>query len=235
MNDADQRERSWKRACASIGARALSQPASVPSDAAQRPMQQGPGAGLGAQSLLLPGDDPAEGRSADRALRRRRPRREWRKRLEDHDGDEDRRRRHRALAQADRRPGPRPRVRHVDALLLPATRFAVQAYVHYVRERSLLEAVASWLTELFSPQIITERMGGMLGALRFRHAGDAWRISTSARRRPQRDADFALDWVKQHATDAGAAAGGHRRAGIQVRRAVVHAGCAALRLCRAGA
>ena len=47
-------------------------------------------------------------------------------------------------------------------LLLPATRFAVQAYVHFVRERSLLEAVASCLTELFSPQIITERMAGML-------------------------------------------------------------------------
>ena len=47
-------------------------------------------------------------------------------------------------------------------LLLPATRFAVQAYVHYVRERSMLEAVASCLTEMFSPQIITERMSGML-------------------------------------------------------------------------
>ena len=47
-------------------------------------------------------------------------------------------------------------------LLLPATRFAVQAYVHFVRERSLLEAVASCLTEMFSPQIISERMAGML-------------------------------------------------------------------------
>ena len=34
--------------------------------------------------------------------------------------------------------------------------------MHYVREHSLLEAVASCLTELFSPQIITERMSGML-------------------------------------------------------------------------
>ena len=46
--------------------------------------------------------------------------------------------------------------------LLPATRFAVDAYVHFVRERSLLEAVASSLTELFSPQIIGERVEGML-------------------------------------------------------------------------
>src|SRR5215472_8199478 len=32
---------------------------------------------------------------------------------------------------------------------LPATRFAVEAYVAFVRERTLLEAVASSLTELF--------------------------------------------------------------------------------------
>src|SRR6202021_952518 len=46
--------------------------------------------------------------------------------------------------------------------LLPATRFAVDAYVHFVREKTLLEAIASSLTELFSPVIIGERMEGML-------------------------------------------------------------------------
>src|SRR5258708_23982991 len=46
--------------------------------------------------------------------------------------------------------------------LLPATRFAVDAYVHFVREKTLLEAVASSLTELFSPAIINERIEGML-------------------------------------------------------------------------
>src|SRR5262249_56292964 len=46
--------------------------------------------------------------------------------------------------------------------LLPATRFAVEAYVHFVRDKTLLEAVASSLTELFSPQIIGERVEGML-------------------------------------------------------------------------
>src|SRR6202012_1876375 len=89
-------------------------------------------------------------------------RREWRKRLEDHDRDEN-------------RPGGIERwLRLTDGLgldrggvtstklLLPAAGLAVQAYVHLVRERSLLEAVASCLTELFSPQIITERMSGML-------------------------------------------------------------------------
>ena len=46
--------------------------------------------------------------------------------------------------------------------LLPATRYAVDAYVHFVRDKTLLEAIASSLTELFSPEIISERMEGML-------------------------------------------------------------------------
>ena len=45
---------------------------------------------------------------------------------------------------------------------LPATRFAVEAYVDFVRERTLLEAVASSLTELFAPTIHHERISGML-------------------------------------------------------------------------
>ena len=41
---------------------ALSRPASLPRPAARRQAQQGPGAGLGAQPLRLPGGDPAQGR-----------------------------------------------------------------------------------------------------------------------------------------------------------------------------
>lgn len=44
--------------------------------------------------------------------------------------------------------------------ILPATRFAVDAYVHFVHEKSLLEAVASSLTELFAPAIHRERIAG---------------------------------------------------------------------------
>src|SRR3712207_8273119 len=36
--------------------------------------------------------------------------------------------------------------------ILPATKFAVDAYVRFVREQSLLEAIASSLTELFAPR-----------------------------------------------------------------------------------
>ena len=51
--------------------------------------------------------------------------------------------------------------------LLPGTRFAVDAYVALVRDRSVLEAIASSLTELFSPTIIAERVSGMLANYEF--------------------------------------------------------------------
>jgi pyrroloquinoline-quinone synthase len=81
---------------------------------------------------------------------------------------------------------------------LPATRFAVEAYVTFVRERTLVEAVASSLTELFAPQIHRERIAGMLESYDF--IGE--KAMQYFRRRldqANRDADFALAYVKQHA------------------------------------
>ena len=65
----------------------------------------------------------------------------------------------------------------------------------------LLEAVASSLTELFSPQIIGERMEGMLKNYDFVTAET---LAYFSQRPPQaeRDARFALDYVKQHARTA---------------------------------
>jgi pyrroloquinoline-quinone synthase len=82
---------------------------------------------------------------------------------------------------------------------LPATRFAVEAYVAFVRERPLVEAVASSLTELFAPKIHEERIAGMLESYAF--IGE--RAMQYFKRRldqANRDADFALDYVKRHAT-----------------------------------
>jgi coenzyme PQQ biosynthesis protein C len=81
---------------------------------------------------------------------------------------------------------------------LPGTRFAVDAYVHFVREKTLLEAIASSLTELFSPAIISERMEGMLKNYAFVTAET---LAYFSQRPPQaeRDSRFALDYVKQHA------------------------------------
>ena len=125
-------------------------------------------------------------------------RREWRSRLVDHDGE------HegdggiaRWLKLTDGLGLDRDYVTSLRGLL-PGTRFAVEAYVRFVREKTLLEAIASSLTELFSPVIITERMAGMLANYDFVSRET---MSYFDKRPPQaqRDSDFALDYVKRHA------------------------------------
>lgn len=102
-------------------------------------------------SLIARFADPAE-------------RREWRRRLTDHDGDAaDAGGIERWLRLCEGVGLDRRQAVAGDGIL-PATRFAVDAYVNFVRERTILEAVASSLTELFAPTIIAERLAGMLGA-----------------------------------------------------------------------
>jgi coenzyme PQQ biosynthesis protein C len=84
---------------------------------------------------------------------------------------------------------------------LPATKFAVEAYVHFVRERSLLEAVASSLTEMFSPGIISERVSGMLAHYSFISEKTLTYFNARLSQAP-RDADYALDYCKRHALTA---------------------------------
>lgn len=45
-----------------------------------------------------------------------------------------------------------------EAMLLPGTRFAVDAYVNFVATRPWVEGVASSLTELFAPGLMTARL-----------------------------------------------------------------------------
>jgi pyrroloquinoline-quinone synthase len=81
---------------------------------------------------------------------------------------------------------------------LPATKFAVEAYVNFVREEPLTIAVASSLTELFAPKIHRERISGMLENYDF--IDD--KVMAYFRRRldqAPRDADFALAYIKEHA------------------------------------
>ena len=67
------------------------------------------------------------------------------------------------------------------------------------KERSLLEAIASSLTEMFSPNIISERVAGMLKNYDF-VTKDTLAYFDKRLTQAPRDADFALDYVKQHAT-----------------------------------
>lgn len=136
-------------------------------------------------------------RMADPALRR-----EWRKRIEDHDGTEagqgglERWLRLTDSLGLDRQDVISTR------LILPATRFAVDAYVEFCRTRTLLEAVASSLTELFSPGIIGERVSGMLQHYDF-VSRDTLAYFTARPTQARRDSDFALDFVKREARTPG--------------------------------
>jgi coenzyme PQQ biosynthesis protein C len=83
--------------------------------------------------------------------------------------------------------------------ILPATRFDVDAYVSFVRERPLLEAIASSLTEMFAPAIISERTSSMLAQYDFVDEDTLSYFKDRLTQAP-RDADFALDYVKRKAT-----------------------------------
>ena len=134
------------------------------------------------------------GRCEDRDIRR-----EWRSRLVDHDGESaDDGGIARWLRLTDGLGLPRADVVST-RLLLPATRHAVDAYVRFVREKTLLEAIASSLTELFSPTIIGERVAGMLAGYAFVTRET---LAYFDKRPPQanRDSAFALAYVRQHAT-----------------------------------
>lgn len=132
-------------------------------------------------------------RFTDRAVRQ-----EWRHRLEDHDGDvgaeggiE------RWLKLTDGLGLDRALVEST-AGILPATRFAVDAYVHFVRDKSPLEAIASSLTELFAPNLHEERISGMLQHYDFIRPDIMAYFQRRLTQAP-RDAKFALDYVLTHA------------------------------------
>lgn len=126
-------------------------------------------------------------------------RREWSQRVIDHDGTrEGQGGIEKWLHLCERLGLERERVLAEDGVL-PATCFAVDAYVHFVRERPLLEAIASSLTELFAPSIIGERTSAMLSRYDFIDE-DTLTYFTARLTQAPRDADFALDYVKHHAT-----------------------------------
>jgi pyrroloquinoline-quinone synthase len=124
-------------------------------------------------------------------------RRAWRKRILDHDGD-------------GKQPGGIEKwLRLVEATglsrelairgegILPATRYAVGAYVDFVRSRTLLEAVASSLTELFSRTLITLRMDRLRTHYPWLASGLDY-FQGRIKQAPE-DAEFALAWVVKHA------------------------------------
>jgi pyrroloquinoline-quinone synthase len=84
-----------------------------------------------------------------------------------------------------------------DRLLLPAVRFAVDGYVHFVGSRPWVEGVASSLTELFAPALMTQR----LAAFEKYYTWIDPKALDYFRSRPPlatRDSEHALDLVLTH-------------------------------------
>jgi pyrroloquinoline-quinone synthase len=124
-------------------------------------------------------------------------RRLWRKRLVDHDGErpgdggiE------RWLKLAEATGLSRERVES-GCEVLPAVRFAVNAYLELVSRRSFLEAVASSLTEMFSRDLIALRMDALRKHYPWLEPGLAY-FEARLTQGPE-DAKFALAWVTKHA------------------------------------
>ncbi|MGE0120018.1 MAG: pyrroloquinoline-quinone synthase PqqC [Dongiaceae bacterium] len=125
-------------------------------------------------------------------------RREWIRRILDHDGVED------AEGGIDRwltlAEGVGLDRGYVQSLngLLPATRFAVDAYVRFVREKSLLEAVASSLTELFAPDLHKTRIAALLENYDFANETTLAYFRKRLDQAP-RDVRFGLSYVLREA------------------------------------
>lgn len=145
------------------------------------------------QSMIPVKDAVILSRMEDASLRRI-----WRQRILDHDGDsDDKGGIARWIALTDGLGLDRELVTSGKGIL-PATRFAVDAYVNFVRTKPMLEAIASSLTEMFSPKTIGERVSGMLSHYDFLSPSILAYFDKRLTQAP-RDADFALDYVKREA------------------------------------
>jgi pyrroloquinoline-quinone synthase len=145
------------------------------------------------QAMIPRKDAALLSKMEDRDLRR-----EWRHRYLVHDGfGDDEGGIERWLRLTDALGLPRDYVLSAKGIL-PGTRFAVEAYLHFVRDRSVLEGIASSLTELFAGGIHSERIEGMLAHYDFI---DASMMSYFQRRLTQAplDVNFALNYVKEQA------------------------------------
>lgn len=137
-------------------------------------------------------------------------RRVWRSRIEDHDGGVDEGGGIRRWLKLAEGVGLDPDYVASEVGILPATRFAVDAYVRFVRDAPLLPAMASSLTELFAPTIHKTRIAGLLAHYDFANPNTISYFQHRLTEAPK-DVAFGLKWVMDRAIsradqDAAAAA-----------------------------
>ena len=124
-------------------------------------------------------------------------RRAWRKRVVDHDGDATQEGGiERWVRLAEATGLARDRVMRCEGIL-PGVRYAVDAYLDLVKNRSFLEAVASSLTEMFSRDLISLRMDRMRE--HYPWLSNGLDYFTARLHQAPEDARFALQYVIEHA------------------------------------
>ena len=138
----------------------------------------------------------------------------WRKRILDHDGDGTNPGGIEKWLRLVEATGLSRDLALCNAGILPATCYAVQAYVDFVTTRSHLEAVASSLTELFSKRLIVLRMDRLREHYPWLSGGLDY--FTGRLTQAPEDSDFALAWVVDHA---------HTRAEQDLAHAALRAKC----------
>ncbi len=119
---------------------------------------------------------------------------EWRSRVIDHEGDIDGQGGiKRYLQLCERLNLDIDYVKSCEGLL-PASKFAVDAYVNFVGSRSLLEAVASSLTEIYAPAIHAERISGLSKHYEW---ADDYALAYFKKRigQARKDVEFGREWV----------------------------------------
>lgn len=126
-------------------------------------------------------------------------RRIWRRRIEDHDGHEPGSGGIARWLRLAEGVGLDPDYVASAEGVLPATRFAVDAYVRFVRDEPLLPAVAASLTELFAPKIHKDRIAGLLEHYDFATPDTLAYFQHRLSEAPQ-DVAFGLSWVLEKAT-----------------------------------
>lgn len=85
--------------------------------------------------------------------------------------------------------------------LLPGVRFAVDAYVTFTRTRPWVEAVASSLTELFAPQLMTERLAAFERHYTWIDPAQLAYFRSRIDQAP-RDSEHGLEVVREHCVTA---------------------------------
>ncbi|MBS1985022.1 MAG: pyrroloquinoline-quinone synthase PqqC [Bdellovibrionales bacterium] len=122
----------------------------------------------------------------------------WRKRIVDHDGDGQSPGGIEKWIRLAEATGLNRGIVMSESEVLPGVRYAVEAYLDLVTQRTFFEAVASSLTEMFSRDLISLRIDALKRHYPWLSSGLEY--FTARLTQAPEDVEFALGWVTKQAT-----------------------------------